>query len=65
MGEVIRNSVGGEYGGNVTYSRMKTETRPAETILRRGKGVKENDGGDESEVYCKHFLKYHNVTPVQ
>jgi hypothetical protein len=40
--------------------------QPAEAILRRaGEGIKENDGGGEFKIYCKHFYKCHNVAPVQ
>jgi hypothetical protein len=40
--------------------------RPVETKLRmRWGGIKENDGGGESKIYCKHFYKCHNVLPVQ
>jgi hypothetical protein len=41
--------------------------RPAETILRSGRGrIKENDGGvNSTKMYCKHFSKYYNVPSVQ
>jgi hypothetical protein len=27
--------------------------------------IKENDGGEDFKIYCKHFYKCHNVTPIQ
>jgi hypothetical protein len=30
-----------------------------------GRGIKENDGGDEFKIYYKYFCKCHNVPPVQ
>jgi hypothetical protein len=38
--------------------------RPVETISRRGRKIKENDGGVNSTmIYCKNFYKCHNVPP--
>jgi hypothetical protein len=40
--------------------------RIVETIPgMRGRGLKENDGGHEFKIYCKHFCKYQNVPPVE
>jgi hypothetical protein len=42
------------------------KVRSAETILRRGRRIKENDGGvNLTKIYCKHFCKCHIVHPVQ
>jgi hypothetical protein len=39
---------------------------PGTTILGRGRGIKENDGGmNLTKIYCKHFCKCHNIPPVQ
>jgi hypothetical protein len=38
--------------------------KPAEIVLRRG-GIRENDGRDKSNIYCKHICKYRNVPPIQ
>jgi hypothetical protein len=36
--------------------------RPVETVLRKREGgLKENDEGGESKIYCKHFCKCHKV----
>jgi hypothetical protein len=38
--------------------------RPVETIPGMGgRRIKENDGGDESKIYCKHTYKCYNVPP--
>jgi hypothetical protein len=40
--------------------------RRDETIPKWGVGgIKENDGVNSTVIYCKHFLKCHNVSPVQ
>jgi hypothetical protein len=40
--------------------------RPVETILRIGEErIKENGGGVEFRMYCKHFCKCHIVAPAQ
>jgi hypothetical protein len=41
--------------------------RPAETIPGMGgERMKENDGGvNLIKINCKHFRKYHSVSPVQ
>jgi hypothetical protein len=41
--------------------------RPVETVLRKGEeGIKKNEGmGESNQGCCKHFCKYHNVSPVQ
>jgi hypothetical protein len=41
--------------------------RAVEAILRVGRGgIKESEGGGEfNKIYCKHFCKCYNVSPVQ
>jgi hypothetical protein len=40
--------------------------RSVETILRMRVGIKKNDEGvNITNIYCKHFCKYHDVPPVQ
>jgi hypothetical protein len=41
--------------------------RPAETVLRRGKGdkIRSREGMNLTNIYCKHFCKCQNVPLVQ
>jgi hypothetical protein len=34
-----------------------------EIVLRRGRGMRENDGGGKLKKYCKHICQCHNVSP--
>jgi hypothetical protein len=54
--------VEGKYDGCILYSCMKM--KPIEIILRKGKGMRENNGGvNLIKIYCKHICKCHNVSP--
>jgi hypothetical protein len=53
-----------EYGGRSIYTCMKMEQRPVEVVLKRGRGMKEKDGGNESNVYFKYVCKHQNITLV-
>jgi hypothetical protein len=45
------------------YLYENKRMKPAEIVLRGGKGIWENGGGDESnQVHCKHVWKCHNET---
>jgi hypothetical protein len=48
----------GEYGGNITYSRMKM----LKLFQEWGMRIKESDGGmNLTMIYCKNFCKCHNA----
>jgi hypothetical protein len=50
---------------NVFYDLFENRTmKPVEIIFCRGRGMRENDGGDEpTKVYCKYIWKCHSEIP--
>jgi hypothetical protein len=49
--------------GWTLYMCIKQTMKSVGIVLRRGGGMKENNGGGESKIYYKHICKCHNVSP--
>jgi hypothetical protein len=55
----------GECGRGTLYTCMKTEHEICWNSSKEGGGMRENDGGGESKIYCKHYVNVILYPPVQ